>query len=211
MLSNLLARLKPEKQLAWPKLQGTIQAESILLGPVTLTSLRMDLSLEGAKATITNLDASLLGGTTHATGTYEFTDNKPHYDLTITTTAIKPSELALTHILSQSISGSPININGQLKLTGFTAADLTSSATGTLHFDWKNGSLIATPAATIPANFEKPLTHFDHWTGDATIASGTITLTTNQLTTAKHPTTINATIPLSNPTKLTVTTLKPAK
>jgi hypothetical protein len=202
MLSNLLARLKPEKQLAWPKLQGTIQAESILLGPVTLTSLHMDLTLEGAKATITNLDAGLLGGTAHATGTYEFTDKTPHYDLTITTTNIKPAELS--HFFSQPLSGSPLNINGQLKLTGFTSADLTSSATGTLHFDWKNGSFIT-------ADLEKSLSHFDHWTGDATISSGQITLTTNQLTTAKKSTPINATIPLTNPTKLTITTQKPSK
>ena len=208
MLSNLLARLRPEKQLAWPKLQGTIQAESVTLGPIILTSPRMDLTLEGAKATVTNFDSGLLGGTTHATGTFEFTDNKPHYDLTIATTNIKPS--ALTQLFSQTLTGSPININGQLKLTGFTPAELTSSATGTLHFDWKNGSLTI-PASTIPANLGKSLSRFDHWTGDAIISSGLITLTTNQLTTAKKSTTINATISLSTPTKLTLTTPKPIK
>ena len=200
MLSNLLARLRPEKQLDWPKLQGTIQAESVTLGPITLTAPRMDLTLEGDKATITNIDAGLLGGTVHANGTYEFTDNKPHYDLTIATTNIKPSELTLTHLLSQNLSGAPLDINGQIKLTGFTSADLTASATGTLHFDWKNGAIT-----------NGTVTRFDHWTGDATIASGTITLTSTKLTTAKQSTTINATIPLTAPTKLTITPAKPAK
>lgn len=212
MLSNLLARLKPEKQLSWPKLQGTIQAESILFGPVTLTAVHMDLALEGAKATITNLDASLLGGSAHASGSYEFTGNKPHYELTIATKNIKPSELS--HLFSDTLSGSPININGQLKLTGFTSADLTSSATGTLHFDWKNGSLITATtkgAANTPIDQEKSLSHFDHWTGDATISSGTIILDPNQLTTAKKSTTIDATIPLTTPTKLIIATPKPIK
>jgi hypothetical protein len=209
MVSNLLARLKPEKKLAWSAIEGTVQAESITLGPITLTTPHMDLKLEGAKATITNLDAGVLGGTAHASGSFELADGKPNYALKISLTGAKAQEVG--HIVGQNWSGTNFNADGDLKLVGFTGNDLASSASGTMHFDWSKGSLATTSPAILPTELEKSLARFDHWSGDATIGGGAIKLGLNQLTHAKENTSVDASVTLTEPAKMSFITTKPVK
>ena len=165
----------------------------------------MELELEGAKATITSFDAGVLSGNAHATGSFEFANGKPDYTLKINLTGAKAAEVG--NLVGQNWTGSSFNTNGEIKLSGFTAAELSASATGTLHFDWSKGSL----AGTLPAELEKSFGHFDQWSGDATIANGAVKLGTNLLTNAKHTTAIDASITLTTPAKVTFATAKAAK
>jgi hypothetical protein len=208
VVSNLLARLKPEKKLSWSPLEGTVQADSITLGPVTLNAPHMEIKLEGAKATFTSIDAGLLGGTVHATGSFELANKKPNYEFKITLTAAKPMEVG--RLFGQSWTGATFNTNGNLQLSGFTSGDLAASATGTMHYDWSKGGLAGT-AGVVPAELEKSLAHFDNWSGEATIGNGAVKLGANQLTHGKENATVAASVSLTTPAKMSFETAKVAK
>src|SRR6202034_811916 len=84
LLSDLIDRLHPSSAPPWPQLAGTVSADSLVLGPVTLKQPQATLAIKDTGAAITHLQAGLLGGTLEGTGTFErpATDNdKPAYTL----------------------------------------------------------------------------------------------------------------------------------
>jgi len=106
--------------------------------------------------------------------------------------------------------GGPLNINGKVELSGFTGADLASSAKGSLHFDWKHGSMAmgtggrkaVSGDATASA---RGLTQFDAWSGDATITKGAVTIGENQLILAGRKQRVNGEVILTKPPKVQLT------
>jgi hypothetical protein len=105
-------------------------------------------------------------------------------------------------------SGGTFDANGKIELTGFSAADLTASAKGALHFDWSNGTVAAASGFVPPA-----LARFDRWTADAEIAHGAFTLKENQVKHGAHTTPVQAVVTLADPPKVAFTApkLTPAK
>ena len=84
LLSDLIDRLHPSSAPPWPQLEGTVTADSLVLGPVTLQNVAASLRVVPTGAEITSLDASLFGGTVHLAGTLTkpATDrDKPDYTL----------------------------------------------------------------------------------------------------------------------------------
>lgn len=205
LISELLEKLEPKSQLPWPALEGRISAASTTLGAVTLTNPQLSLHLAGTSATIDSLDAQLLGGGLHLTGGFELAETKPTYELNFTLTGAKPAEVG--KLLDQSWSGQPGNATGEMKLTGFTGDELTHSAAGKVHFDWKHVA-IAAPEGQIPAQLQKPFAHIDAWSGDASIGGGAVKLGANELVSAKFKTKVNATITLTMPAKVSFSTKK---
>ncbi|MGA2049889.1 MAG: AsmA family protein, partial [Terracidiphilus sp.] len=64
LLSTLIARFRPADSstaAAWPALEGTVKADSLILGPVTLTNATAMLRILDTGAEITGLEADLLG------------------------------------------------------------------------------------------------------------------------------------------------------
>ena len=83
-------------------------------------------------------------------------------------------------------TGGALSGNGNLELSGYTDADLASSAKGDLHFECGQGSISnaksavaggATKSQPIPA----ALARFDRWSADAAIADGAIQLGQNSV------------------------------
>ena len=74
-------------------------------------------------------------------------------------------------------SGNPIEGTGEVELAGFADRDLAASAKGSIHFDWRHGSVTATGDVETPP----ALVRFDRWTADAEVGNGAITLKQNQL------------------------------
>ncbi|MGD0731006.1 MAG: AsmA family protein [Terracidiphilus sp.] len=175
LLSTLLDRLRPSSAPVWPQLEGTIEAESLILGPVTLSEPSATLRILPAGAEITGLDAGLLGGRMHGEGTLQ-TGDKPAYSLKGTFEKLNPT--AVGQLLNLRWSGGDFDADGQVDLSGFTGADLAASAKGTLHFEWRRGVVAASPG---PASLILPIGRFDRWTADAEIANGAVTLKQNQL------------------------------
>jgi hypothetical protein len=160
-------------------------------------------------AEITAFDAALLGGRIHGTGDYHAAAtarDKPSYALEAQFDKLSP--LALGQLLGLRFSGGTFNANGKIELTGFSAADLSTSAKGALHFDWQHGSVAAASGYVPPA-----LARFDRWTADAEIADGALTLKENQVKRGAHTTPVQAVVTLADPPKVAFPTpkLTPAK
>jgi hypothetical protein len=202
MLSTLIERLRPAASPAWPRIEGTVKAEALILGSVSFREPVATVITTAHGAEITAFDAGLLGGRIHATGTFRAAANakeKPSYALEGQLLKIKPQ--AVGQFAGLHATGSSLDGNGKIELTGFTGDELAASAKGTLHFEWLSGGLTAggAPAA---------LAHFDRWTADALIANGALTLEENQVKRGAQSQTVQATVPLTDPPKIAFITPK---
>ncbi len=210
LVSDLLNRLRPSAGPVWPRLQGTVTADSLILGPVTLKGVKAAINMQPTSTDITSFDAIVLGGKLHASGQFE-TGDKPYYELEGDLTKLDPA--AVGQLIGETWRGGTFVANGKIQLAGFTANDLASSAKGTLHFDWHHGAITGT--AAVPPQ----LAHFDLWTADATIANDKISIDPNdqagqndqnQAVEGSHKRAVDATVTLSQPAKITFAVPKPA-
>ena len=202
VLSDLIARFSLASASPWPRFNGTIKADSLVLGPVTLDNASIVFRVLPTGAEFTSIDAGLLDGHLHLTGTLAGGD-KPAY--AFEGKFEKVSGPALCNLLVMRCTAGTVDGNGKLALSGFAAKDLASSATGTLHFDWLHGAIVADSASQLP----KTLARFDHWSADAAIDHGAVTLQQNQVQQAGHKSTVAATITFADPPKVTFTSPKP--
>ncbi|MGH9600054.1 MAG: AsmA family protein, partial [Terracidiphilus sp.] len=69
LFTALIDRLHLSSAPAWPELDGTVEAERLELGPVTLADPTATLRITPSGAKIESLDAGVLGGKMHLTGT----------------------------------------------------------------------------------------------------------------------------------------------
>ena len=204
LLSTLIARITPSSKSAWPELEGTVKADSLILGPVTLHNAVIALRLAQTAAEFKSVDAELLDGEIHATGKLTRAD-KPAYSLEGQFQKLNPS--ALCQLLSLQCTGGSFDGSGKIDLSGFTDKDLASSAKGILHFEMRQGAFSGSDASAAPVPLA--LMHFDHWTGDAEIENGAVTLKENKVQRGKRESTIQATIPFGDPLNVAFGTPKP--
>jgi len=189
LLSSLLDRLKPNSAPAWPQLEGTAAADSLVLGPVTLTNLTAQVKVVATGAEVSSLDAGLQGGKLHGSATLLIGD-KPDYKIDATMTQADPAELGV--LAGLDCSGTLAGADVKLELTGYSAEDLAHSAKGEIHFDWRRG---AVSGAGAPA----ALGRFDRWTGDATIADGGMKLGSNQVQRGSRAIPVGAAVTFGSP------------
>jgi len=195
LLASLLERLRPSSSPPWPRLEGTVTAESLLLGPVSLREVAATVRILNNGAEITALDAGLLGGQVHGTGAFQAvgTDrSKPSYVLEAQFD--KLSTPAVGQLLGERWSSGGFDAHGKIDLAGFTEKELAASAKGNLHFEWRHGAV----AGSVPA----ALGRFDRWTGDAKIADGALTLQKNLLRRSGRDAKIEAAITFGAPPKV---------
>ena len=204
LLSTLIARITPSSKSAWPELEGTVKADSLILGPVTLHNAVIALRLAQSAAEFKSVDAELLNGEIHATGKLTRAD-KPAYSFEGQFQKLNPS--ALCQLLSLQCTGGSFDGSGKIDLSGFTDKDLASSAKGILHFEMRQGAFSGSDASAAPVPLA--LMHFDHWTGDAEIENGAVTLKENKVQRGKRESTIQATIPFGDPLNVAFGTPKP--
>jgi hypothetical protein len=195
MLSTLIHRLRLTATPAWPSLEGTVRAESLILGPVTLHQPAATLHTLAGGAEITAFDAALLGGHINGTGAYHAAAtprDKPSYVLEAQFDKLSPPDVG--KLLGLRFSGGTFDANGKIELSGFTDADLAASAKGALHFDWRQGSVTVASGHIPPA-----LARFDRWTADSEIADGALTLKENQVKRGVRITPVQAAVTFANP------------
>jgi len=209
LLSTLIERLRPTAAPAWPRLNGTIKAESLVLGPVMLHEAAADISTVASGAEIKVFDAELLGGHIHGAGTFHAAQtpkDKPSYALEGQFEKLSP--LALGQLLGLRSSGGVIEGNGKIELAGFTGDDLAASAKGTVHFEWHRGAVVASSgSAPVPP----ALARFDSWTADGEIANGSLTLKDNQVKHGIHTEPVQAAVTLAEKPKIAFPAIKPAQ
>jgi hypothetical protein len=195
LLSTLIHRLRSRATPAWPILEGTVKADSLILGPVTFHQPEAILHTLANGAEITAFDAALLGGRIQGTGTYHAAasvSDKPSYAMEAQLDKLSPP--AIGQLLGLHFSGGSFDANGKIELTGFAAADLAASAKGALHFDWQHGAVAAASGFVPPA-----LARFDRWTADVEIANGALTLKNNQVKRGARITPVQAAVTLADP------------
>jgi hypothetical protein len=197
LLSSLLARLKPSDSStvpAWPTLEGTVHAGSLILGPVTLTEATAKLHIDSSGAAITDLDADMLGGHVHGGGTLRAAadQGKPGYTLEGDFDKLNPARVG--ELLGLQWSGGMFKADGKIDLSGFTAKDLAASVKGNLHFDWRHGAIAASLQAAPSA-----LSRFDRWTADVDIANGAATLKQNAVQQGARKHSVDAALTFGDP------------
>jgi hypothetical protein len=208
LLSSLIGRLHPDSSPPWPGLEGNLEADSFVLGPVKLAGAFARVHIVPAGAQITSLSASLLGGTLEGTGSFirAATDkDKPGYSFDGKVENLNAA--AVGQLLGQQWTGGAFNATGNVDLEGYTEKDLAASAKGALHFEWARGSVNGKAALgksrveVLPA----ALTRFDHWTGDATITSGAVTLGANQVQFGTHKDSVAGSVTFGDPPAVALT------
>jgi hypothetical protein len=179
LLSSLIDRFRPSAQPNWPPAQGTLQADSFTAGPFAFTGASAQLRVEPHGLKCTSFEARIFGGQTRGAGSLSVPDgqsstqdSKPSYTLQASFAGVNPAQLG--NILGGKWSGGAINGSGTLSLSGFAAADLASSAKGSLNFDWRNGHIAQQANSPLLAEFTR-------WNGTAKIEKSALTLTENQV------------------------------
>ncbi len=213
LLSDLIDRLHPASSPPWPALEGTVQADSLVLGQVTLHGISAVVRVGGTGAGVSSLDAGLFGGSVHLTGSLLKPANdqdKPAY--TFEGDFQKVNVTALGSLLGLHWTGAAMNGNGKIELAGYTAKDLAGSAHGTLHFECRRGAvgnqLAKSPRAeeAVPA----ALNRFEQWTADATIGNGSVTLNQNSVTAGARKQSVAAMVKFGDPPGVTFAPVKPS-
>ena len=213
LLSTLIARFRPSNSSsapAWPPLEGSVEADSLILGPVTLRKATATLRILNNGAEISDLDADLLGGHVHGGGTLRTADAdqatdqaRPAYTLEGHFEKLSPADVG--QLLGLHWAGGALQADGKIDLSGFTDKDLAASVKGTVHFDWRRGSMNG-PATSgvVPV----PLARFDRWTADAEIANGTITLGANQVQQGSRKRAVEGSLTFGDPPKVSLAASK---
>ncbi len=205
LLSSLIDRIHPSSAPPWPQLQGTVTADSLVLGPVTFHAVLATVRILPTGAEIGGLDAGILGGRVHATGSLLRPANdqdKPAY--TFEGQFQKLSTTDVGALLGLRWAGGGFSGNGKIELSGYSANELAASAKGDLHFEWRNGAMGNQPSAASKADpVPAALGRFDRFTADASIANGAITLGENQVVSGARKRSVDATITFGDPPIIT--------
>jgi hypothetical protein len=197
-ISALIERFSGSSAPAWPHINGTIEADRLKLGPVTLEDAEIALSVGPAGAEFTSIDGNFLGGTVHGNGQLTQGD-KPAY--TFEAGFEKISGPRACEIFALRCPGGSLDGKVGVTLAGFTDSDLAKSAKGTLHFEWAHGAIEARSTARV--EIPKSLKRFDRWTADAAIANNTAVLGPSEVKLGQHHTSVDATITFAHPPSIT--------
>ena len=171
------------------------------MGPVTLHEATATLHVLPTGVEITGLDAGILGGRVHGSGTLHMpqTDQeKPSYTLEGQFEKLSPA--AVGQLLGMRWQGGTFAAGSKIELAGYTGKDLAASTKGTLHFEWRHGA-VAGPAAQVP----QALARFDRWTADAGIGNGAITLGQSETQQGARKRVVEGVVTLSEPAKAAFT------
>ena len=192
VLSNLIERLSPTTPPVWPRLTANLKANSLALGPVTLQNASITIQVQPDSAEITDANAGLLGGRLSAHGKVS-TPQHPSYSFEGTFEKVASTDFC--RLLALRCKGGPIDGSGKVSLSGFTDRDLAASADGTLHFDWKRGSIEAGSTEDLP----KALSRFDRWTFEAAVSKNGATVGKSQIEPGSRGSEVHPTLTFGDP------------
>jgi len=192
VLATLIDRLKPSSAPAWPLLDATVQADILELGPFTFKNVAAEVRVQPTGAEVTSLDAETLGGTIYATASVVPAE-KPTYKIDSSFEHLDPD--LVFQLLGMKGSGGALGGEAQFELSGYAEKDLTTSAKGDLHFEWKKGALSSMVGTTIP----QTLARFDRFSGTATITDGALKLAQNQVQRGSRKSSVDATVTFGIP------------
>lgn len=119
--------------------QGRIRADHVMLRGLELEHLVAEAALRDRSVRLSEVRAEVLGGKMRAEWSADFSGNAPAYSGSGTLERIALAQLAA--LMNDPWAVGTGSGRFKLKLSGWSAPDLTDSAAGTLDFDWQNGTL----------------------------------------------------------------------
>jgi hypothetical protein len=182
MMQELLNRVRFRSQ-DWPLLDGTVHVAHLSVGQIEIANTVADLALHEANLEVRSLDGRTLGGTLHATGAVDLASTLS-YDAEVQLRHVSTPELA--RLLKEHWGPGLLDLSCDLAMSGNGSSSLSSSAKGTLHWDWTNGAL--------PQLTSTPFHRFDRWSGNGKVAKGEITLTSSEITSNNTTATVTGSI-----------------
>ena len=187
MLARLDGRARP-----WPRLSGTIEADTFTLSELTVHDLRASLAIDGNHVQMSSLDGRTLGGTLHVSGALDATGSRPHYAADADLSKANAAEIA--SLFHEKWGSGVISLATHFDMTGYTASEFASSATGTYRWDWAHGSLLAEPGLA--------LSRFDRWQAEGRVTEKLLTLDHSSLTPGGQPMAVTGSISFDRALKL---------
>jgi hypothetical protein len=125
--------------LATMNAKGTVAAKRVVLRAITGSRASGAFALEDGKLTLTDIRADAMGGTFSGALKADFGGKQPAYESTGT---LSRANLAQLNAPTKDSWGTAIaSGNFQLKMSGWTAADLASSAEGDAQLEFRDGTL----------------------------------------------------------------------
>jgi uncharacterized protein YigA (DUF484 family) len=206
LLTSVIERLSSSSAPLWPHFDGSVNADTLILGPVTLHNAIIDLHVSSTSANFPSVDAELLGGQIHASGTLTHPE-KPTYSFEVQAEKLSPTSVC--QLFGLQCKGSAVDIGGNVDMTGFLDRDLASSAKGKLHFDWRQGAMLSRGNSDGPPA-PLALGRFDHWTAVGDIANGGVTIKQSQVQQGSHKSEVDAAITFASPARVTFPPAKSA-
>ncbi len=223
LFAAIASRVHPEAASIWPPMRLTIQANTFTLDRLTLTHLTAEAHRgpddPAHQMKLDSLDASLFGGHLMATGTVETMDRDDggqRYQIHLNARDLQCAPLAA--LMDAGLTGSGWtggHISGIADVTtqGNTETQWINSATGSLHFDWTRGNLgnsTSTVAKAASGAISEAISGaFDHWTGQATLRAGLLTLDANTFTRHGHTEALTGTLTTGGAVQLSRSARKP--
>ena len=189
ILEEILSHID-HRATVWPQLAGTFQVGSLSMGKLVLHDAVGDVEIAGRSMQIRSLDGQMLNGSVHLTGTLEATGDAPHYEFNAEIT--NASLTALAALSAEHWGSGAADFSAHWIMSGSDTQELIRSANGTLHWNWRKGSLAAPVSSSSTTALE--LMRFDNWSGDAAIQDSGISIQQSILARGAEATPLSGTI-----------------
>jgi hypothetical protein len=172
-----ILRASPQPSML-PKLSaaGTVSAARLEVKTLVARRASGNVRLEAGVLTVSNLRAEVLGGSTIGEFRGDFTGTEPAY--TIHGSLQQASMAAVAALMGDAWATGKANATYRVTASGWDAAQLRVSATGSLLFDWRDGSLAHVALNGGPAPLQIRQFH-----GELAVASGQLTFQPSKMDT----------------------------
>jgi hypothetical protein len=156
VLSDLLDRLSSAPApVAWPAMQGKVHVASLLMERTSVRNLSAEMSIEGRGLKLGRIEGELAGGKLSGEVEMESGSGKParpDYSMALHLANARAAEVARligSGLDSALPTDGTVNLDTTLHMTGFTAAELTGTASGDANWEWKNKGELASGKLTV--------------------------------------------------------------
>jgi len=176
--AGLLDRINPfaAGAPALPAISGTVRADELSAGRLTIRNAVLRLRLKGRSARLLDISGDIFGGTVtgiageHSAGWARWGDGAPAYALSVVLRHLQPNQVGA--LWRHEWGGGAADVELNLKTQGWTAADLAQNARGKFALDWRRGTL---PAAT------GPTVEFQRWQSKGAITADGLVLAAGRM------------------------------
>jgi hypothetical protein len=172
-----ILRASPQPSML-PRLSaaGTVSAARLEVKSLVAKRASGNVRLEAGVLAVTNLRAEVLGGSTTGEFRGDFTGAEPAY--TINGSLQQASMAAVAALMRDAWATGKANATYRITASGWDAAQLRVSASGSLLFDWRDGSLAHVALNGSPAPLQVRQFH-----GELAVASGQLTFKPSKMET----------------------------